>query len=152
MQKILSSRRGQSAIEYMSTYGWAVIVILVSFIAVWQLGLFEMEERLQPISVGFSVLVPGEWKVAKTGSTCELSVLFYNGAYENLSTIDFQDGTGECSPETIAPGEKTLCTRTIGSCGELGSRYRENVVVTYERAIDAEEFQSAGTFEGNIES
>ncbi|MCX6695020.1 MAG: hypothetical protein NTU61_01825 [Candidatus Altiarchaeota archaeon] len=51
------SKRGQGAMEYLMTYGWAIIVIMVVGIAMWRLGLFNFGGTPMTSS-GFSVLKP----------------------------------------------------------------------------------------------
>lgn len=36
----MSFSKGQGALEYMQTYGWAILVVLTIGIAMWQLGVF----------------------------------------------------------------------------------------------------------------
>ncbi|MBD3388521.1 MAG: hypothetical protein GF416_05575 [Candidatus Altiarchaeales archaeon] len=38
---MFSHRRGQGAMEYLMTYGWAIIVVMVAGIAMWRLGIFN---------------------------------------------------------------------------------------------------------------
>ena len=35
-------RRGQGAMEYLMTYGWAILVVMIVGIVMWQLGIFNM--------------------------------------------------------------------------------------------------------------
>jgi hypothetical protein len=49
--------KAQGAMEYLMTYGWAILIVMVVGIAMWQLGMFNM----QPASItssGFDVLRP----------------------------------------------------------------------------------------------
>jgi hypothetical protein len=53
------AQRGQAAFEYMMSYGWAVLVIVVLAVALWNIGVFN------PVTVnqaaGFSLLRPVAW-------------------------------------------------------------------------------------------
>ncbi|MCX6694706.1 MAG: hypothetical protein NTU61_00200 [Candidatus Altiarchaeota archaeon] len=61
-----SSSRGQSAMEYLMTYGWAILVVMVVGIAMWRLGIFNLGGSGAPTSTGFATLKP-------LLSTCEIS-------------------------------------------------------------------------------
>jgi hypothetical protein len=50
--------RGQGAMEYLMTYGWAILVVMVAGVAMWQLGIFNMSGDTAPTSTGFSVFKP----------------------------------------------------------------------------------------------
>lgn len=44
----LKMRKGQSAIEYLTTYGWALLAILVVGLAITQMGVLDQCQRLNP--------------------------------------------------------------------------------------------------------
>jgi len=51
-------RRAQGAMEYMTTYGWAIIAVLVAGTVLWQLGVLSAGEN-QPVTAnGFSFIRP----------------------------------------------------------------------------------------------
>jgi hypothetical protein len=52
-----SVSRGQGAMEYLMTYGWAILVVMIVGIAMWRLGVFNMGSST-PTSSGFSTLKP----------------------------------------------------------------------------------------------
>lgn len=37
--------KGQTAMEYLMTYGWAILIITVVIIALWSLGVFTLTEK-----------------------------------------------------------------------------------------------------------
>jgi len=135
--------------EYITTYGWAILVILIIGVVVWQMGWFDINSKFQPGFSGFSILVPQDWKVANA-ETCTLSVRFLNAAGESLENVTVSGGSA-CNPADMETGEYTLCTKDLGTCGSDGSGYNENLIVTYIRAADGQEFQTAGTLWGNSE-
>ena len=139
-------RRGQSAIEYMTTYGWALLVVIIVGIVIWQLGILDFQSRFTPGSSGFSVLVPLDWEVGSAGGGCTLSVQLYNGAGEEISNAAISGGS--CAPANISTGGYTICGRSIGGCGDRGSSYEEEVVVTY--SAHNQSFQTAGVVWGNV--
>jgi len=69
---------GQGAFEYLMTYGWAVIVILIMGATLWYLGIFEVEERAITVS-GFSKIRPLAPSILVTPDG-NFSGIFVNGA------------------------------------------------------------------------
>jgi len=57
--------QGQAAMEYLMSYGWAVIVVMLVGIVMWQLGLFDMGGT-QVTPTGFTRLKP---QLSGTGFT-----------------------------------------------------------------------------------
>ena len=53
----MDSQSGQAAVEYLMTYGWAILVVLVVGIALWQLGVLTPTEGNKNIR-GFTGLKP----------------------------------------------------------------------------------------------
>jgi len=68
--------KGQSAMEYLMTYGWAILVVMVVGIAMWQLGIFNMGSSATTMT-GFPKLKP---QLAGTGLTADG---VFNGVFTN---------------------------------------------------------------------
>jgi hypothetical protein len=49
--------RAQGAMEYLMTYGWAILVIMIVGVVMWQLGIFHMGV-IPPTASGFPVMKP----------------------------------------------------------------------------------------------
>lgn len=39
----MRGRKGQGALEYLTTYGWAVLVVISVGLIMWKFGLFNLE-------------------------------------------------------------------------------------------------------------
>ncbi len=75
--KKLFGTKGQGAMEYLMTYGWAILVVMVVGIAMWQLGIFNMGGTTVT-STGFAKIKP---QLAGTGlsSSGTFTGVFTNG-------------------------------------------------------------------------
>jgi len=82
-------KKGQAAMEYLMTYGWAILVVMVVGIAMWRLGIFNMgagpmtasgfaKIKPQIAASGFSRADPG----AAFGATA--TMVFTNGVGTNI--------------------------------------------------------------------
>jgi hypothetical protein len=69
--------RGQGAMEYLMTYGWAILVVMIVGIVMWQLGIFNLNQG-STTTTGFSKIKPQLAGVNKRGET--ITVVFTNGA------------------------------------------------------------------------
>ena len=136
--------------EYITTYGWAILVVIIVGVVLWQMGIFDFGSRVTPTYSGFSVLTPSDWALTKSGAICTFSVEFINGAGEELNSTQLSTGEA-CVPQLVAAGQKTVCTKVMTGCGDPGHSYEEMLVVTYVRSSDDQAFQSAGVIRGNIE-
>lgn len=143
-----ASRSGQSSMEYITTYGWAILIILIVGVVIWQLGLLDINSRFTPGVSGFSMVVPVDWKV-EAGS-CTMYVEFLNGAGEGITNATAVGGS-DCDPTTVPAGGMTTCSRVTSACGSGGTAYNEFMTVTYRRSSDGQQFQTAGNVWGNVE-
>ena len=51
---LLTSRRSQSALEYMMTYGWAILIIVIVAVILYSMGIFNPSSSVTFTSSGFS--------------------------------------------------------------------------------------------------
>ncbi len=52
MKELTKGRKGQSAIEYLSTYGWALLAIVIVGAVLLQMGIFDQCNKMQPMFTG----------------------------------------------------------------------------------------------------
>ena len=90
--------RGQGAMEYLMTYGWAILVVMIVGIVMWQLGIFNLGQTTATTAKGFSRIKP-----MLTGAECHGT-----GAVANDCSFQFTNGAG---------GSITVTAATLGGVG-----------------------------------
>ena len=132
--------KGQTALEYLITYGWAILVILVVLAVLWYYGIFNparwagesvtegsafkiVDKNLQ---VGTLKLTLGN----KAGTTVAINSINVSGDVYNTALYT----TG--LPETVVAGANIVGTYEIPvaglSAGSVGSFARFTVTVNYD--------------------
>ncbi len=92
----MKKRYGQASFEYMMSYGWAVLVIAVLAVMLWNIGVFDPKNARQ--TYGFSLLRPIAWNFV--GGNTSSSVVTI--ALANIGGIDVKIGVnGTNSQKTI---------------------------------------------------
>jgi len=80
--------------EYMMTYGWAVLIVMVAGVVLWRLGIFNISSSIAPTSQGFHILRPvlatcrmekGVWRPNYNGFSCQ----FTNNAGAAIKVFGF---------------------------------------------------------------
>ncbi|MFH0861742.1 MAG: hypothetical protein V1875_01815 [Candidatus Altiarchaeota archaeon] len=71
--------RGQGAMEYLMTYGWAILVVMVVGIVMWQLGIFNLNQG-STTATGFAKIKPQLAGSGFVGSGAVTNFIFTNGA------------------------------------------------------------------------
>lgn len=141
-------QRGQGAMEYLMTYGWAILVVMIVGVVMWQLGIFNMGSTSLTFS-GFSKIKP-QLAGSALAANGDLEAIFTNGAG---ATIDLSDaggsgpavtdlaGSSPCAPSVITYGGDTLTAIVVGSnfklsgggciSGAQGGVYQIRVTIPY---------------------
>ncbi len=97
------NEKGQGAMEYLMTYGWAILVVMIVGIVMWQLGIFNMGST-SITATGFSKIKP---QLAGTGMRAngDFTGVFING----LGTgINIMSGLNSNSINETMTGESCL--------------------------------------------
>ena len=62
-------KKGQSAMEYLMTYGWAILIVIIVAAALYALGVFNPATFTGRTATGFTQLgAPSDWDLLSDGS------------------------------------------------------------------------------------
>ena len=143
MAKIRSRKKGQAAMEFLMTYGWALLVVLIAIGALAFFGVLN-PSRFLPNSC---TLAPGfactDFKA--DASTGDIEIVLQNGLGEALNGVDLElsnsNGvTGLCSSlQTFSPSAYTMADGSAStftlSCGTgtmtSGTKLKADLVIRY---------------------
>ncbi|MEM7816920.1 MAG: hypothetical protein QXZ20_03335 [Candidatus Aenigmatarchaeota archaeon] len=148
--------KGQTAIEYLMTYGWAILIILIVAGVLAYYGIFAPAGFLAPTARGFGqVQVLNPWSVVGSSGAITLNLENRVGGTITITDITYNDGTntysgGTCTGMTnqINSGEKAVvsCTPASGPGASAGSSYTLTLTITYQ--YQGGNFTSTGTISG----
>lgn len=148
--------KSQAALEYLITYGWAILGILVVGLVLWQFGAFNPPAP-QPGCSGFSEIKPIDWKASIDGNFVT-TLTNEAGLKLNLTRVDVEIANANCGEDTtikeIYPGEGYQVTI---SCSDLsneyasGEYYKAHIVIEYDNPQSGISHKSAGECWGSVE-
>ena len=130
------AKKGQAAMEFLMTYGWAILVVLVAIGALAYFGVLN-PNRLLPSSC---TMAPGigcdDFKV----STTDVQLILRNGFGDDFTNV--QVSTTGCTDSTEADGNDAWTDGsvlggsdglTLTSCtnGVAGTRFKQDITITY---------------------
>ena len=149
-------KKAQAAMEFLMTYGWAILVVLVAIGALAYFGVLNPGKFL-PSSC---TLVPGlscdNFKV-KSDSSGE--IVFTNGLGADLNAVSMKIGTvasSNCAGTiTIPDGNTTKCSfASLQGVGSAGSKFKADLTVTYTTGSSPTNVthSKVGTLITNVES
>jgi hypothetical protein len=137
------SKKAQAAMEFIMTYGWAILVVLVAIAALAYFGVLSpgqfLPERCQ-LPAG---LYCKSFKVTTSG--IQLIIQNTMGKEINLTGINVTDATG-CANSSVNTyltngGEATF---TLGCTLTSGQKLNSDVVITYNEVDGLTGFQTSG--------
>ena len=108
--------------EYLMTYGWAILVVMVVGIVMWQLGIFNLGGVTATTSTGFPRIKPQLPLVKVQAGTGTVEATFTNGAGGPLTIEAFNATIG--SQQTLCAGAKTGEGSDVG----MGSNFKLTIV------------------------
>lgn len=146
-------RKGQTAVEYLMTYGWAILIILIVAGVLAYYGIFAPAGFLGPSASGFAqVYVLSPWDFKANG---DLTVQIENrvGTGINVTKIYGQVGTTTTSDDVYqvisAGGKSGFITANFSTLsGISGETYQLDLWIEYFTTDPTVLFNSTGTLRG----
>ncbi len=153
----MRSRKGQAAMEFLMTYGWAILVVLAAIGALAYFGILSPSKFLPAsytISGGFSA---GEYKVSTSG--VQLSVRNNLGVDTTNVTVVInttQGVTPACNNEIVITGGLangqsssllTICTGTYS----LNQKFKADIKVIYVKSGETLSHTALGSITSSVE-
>ena len=155
-------RKGQGAMEYLMTYGWAILVVMVVGIVMWQLGIFNLGGVTSTTSTGFPRIKP-QLALISMNKTY-LKATFTNGAGGpvNLNSATFASdascnldaSVASYATDSISVGENFELTGVCsGATGSTGDPYDLDLTLNYNVSLAGTvvTHSDKGTLRGPIE-
>jgi len=139
-------KKAQAAMEFLMTYGWAILVVLVAIGALAYFGVLNPSRFLpESCTVG-----PGigcdDFKVNAGGTA---TVVLRNGMGVELDavTISLQSiaGTGCTAQDNWGSGSTLTCTFSGLTTGSVGGRYSQSLNVSYTESGSTLSHSKIGT-------
>ncbi len=146
-------RRGQSALEYLVTYGWAILVIVIIAGLLWYFGIFNPSRFVGGKQCGgFGAFICQDFKVSTNGS---LTIVLNNNVGGTVNAVNITTGTSGfiCSPTTVAAkGNATCAVAGVVPAGSTGHTVHQwTVRINYTDARSGISHTDTGFINGKYE-
>ena len=130
---------GQSALEYMMTYGWAILIIVIVAVILYSMGIFNPRASVTASSSGFSPFAAS----AAICSSSSLKVSFSVGGLPDGATAATLDNITLTSPSGFNP-KSTFPTDVLSGTAPFGTTVASGntFTVTFPTGINC---SSSGT-------
>ena len=159
-------RRGQSSLEFIVTYGWVILVIVIGLVVVWKMGILKPPVEEKRGTLGFSQVYVTDFSASSVANEINLNVKNEAGAQITISPSRINttvEGDVNCqnaplSLLTIAPGEDAIVTVDCNSPPALATKYntgdffKANVIINYTNTRSGRQHLSKGKVYGPVEA
>ncbi|MFH1788404.1 MAG: hypothetical protein ABH834_03380 [Candidatus Altiarchaeota archaeon] len=132
-----SRAHGQGAMEYLMTYGWAILVVMAVGVAMWQLGIFNLGGITSTTSTGFPRVKP-LLPMTSMNTSGYFYAYFVNGAAAPIAVNQPIDATVRAGACTISPpaeeinnGEQFMISGNCTVTGARGDPYEIDLTISY---------------------
>jgi len=150
--------RGQSALEYLMTYGWALIIILIAAAALYAMGLLSPGTYQQKTCTGMTTL--GYQDHFFDGSSFKIKVANEAGAKIAMTSVTVNTNlNSSCctynytTPTNVNAGKSATFTVAINDTGwSDGEDYIMDVVFVYNVSQGITGHVEAGSCTGKVEA
>ena len=161
----MTTKKGQGAMEYLMTYSWAILVVMMVGIAMWQLGIFSLGGTTATTSTGFNRIKP-LLALAKMGTDGIFDITLTNGAGSTISvagaglnnTADtdctYAVTTPSSWPVSVSAGDNIHIVATGTNCAQTaGAVYSVYINITYDQTVGGTSLRrsDAGSIRGAYE-
>ena len=149
------SRKSQAAMEFLMTYGWAILVVLVAIGALAYFGVLSPDKFLPAKCQLPAGIACSDFKVVAgaTGTTGTVDVVLRNGLGFDINAITVAVGgcpTTHIPPASITNGEDESYQAT-GCTITSGSKFSGPLNVSYTNVDTTLTHKTQGTITGRAE-
>ncbi|MFH1210097.1 MAG: hypothetical protein V1663_04895 [archaeon] len=151
------NKKAQSAMEYLMTYGWAILVVLIALGALFYLGVFSPKTPNSCIGTAPVVCTDLKAVSSATAGSVILTLGISGGTANTLTgaSITF-NGAQPCNIITQSNGvisSTTPSSITFGNCGALNkdSKISGTLPVTYTPSVGGQPHTITVQFSGTVE-
>ena len=151
------NKKGQAAMEFLMTYGWAILVVLAAIGALAYFGVLSPDKFLADkyvVSGGFSA---GSYKVSSAG-TVFLEVqnnLGVDAAQVNITLTPRTTGVTTCGTAVaLGPmGNSDTNSTTFTCTGLTGAitKFRGDITLVYQKSGEPVTHSASGSITGKVE-
>ena len=146
-------KRGQSALEYLVTYGWAILALVIIMGLLYATGVFNPDKFSAGKQCGgFDALICQDHKVNASGT---LFIVLNNAQGTRITSFTSSSGiSASCTPTSIAANGNTTCTIDgfITNGGTTGTSYDQtSVAVSFTDSKSGISHNVTGFVKGKFE-
>ena len=153
----MTFKKGQAALDFLMTYGWAIALVVIVAAALFALGVFDMSNFVGSKAAGFSGVAVSGWRMDPAG-TFTIKVSNQVGQPINVTAVTVIIGVTSfpvnvTGASNLGAGvDSATLTSAVGvyAPATVGSGYTAKVNIEYVNLATGFQSASSGTLTGKI--
>lgn len=146
--------RGQAALDFMMTYGWALMLIALAAAALAALGVLDPGTFVGSRATGFSQVQATDWQLSNSTGMLQMRLRNSAGTGINVTFVDAKLLALSRNSSSVVPigdGEYGLVNISFSPLGlSKGSSYSIKVSIQYADAESGMAYSDSGTITGRV--
>lgn len=154
-------KKAQAAMEFLMTYGWAILVVLAAIGALAYFGVLSPDRFLPSKCVVTGGFTCTEYKLDGTTGAEEVRLYLQNnlGVAADSVNVTLEDADGTLCTTTdgseivgvLTNGEKSSAITFDGGCTLTGTSFKGDIEIVYVKAGETESHIATGSVSGKFE-
>lgn len=147
-------KKGQAAVEFLMTYGWAILAAVIAIGVLAYFGVFSPGKYVTDSTVVTAPLYATGQRINATVAQIELQ---NNGGEDLNITRVFIDSTNaalsDCTwtgSQTLTPSQRVAFAATCASSLQVGASYKGDVTIDYVKTGSTITLTSTGTVAAKV--
>ncbi len=149
-------KKGQAAVEFLMTYGWAILAAIIAIGVLAYFGVFSPGKFTPTATVVNQPFYANAWNVIDSTNTVSLELKNNGGETYNVTSVSISptDGATTCTDDDVVGPATAGGVVTAGVvCGDLeaaGNTFKGDITVRYTKPGSSLELTSTGTIADKI--
>ncbi|MFA6907553.1 MAG: hypothetical protein WC263_01880 [Candidatus Micrarchaeia archaeon] len=126
-------KKGQAALDFLMTYGWAIALVVIVAAALFALGVFDVSNFVGTKAAGFSGVAVQGWQMS--GTTLAVKLTNQVGQKINITGVSATIGTSTVANMTVMELSTGETSGAIGITGlpsqTSGAGYQAKMTINY---------------------
>ena len=148
-------RKGQAALDFLMTYGWAIALVVIIAAVLFAMGLFDTSNFVGNKAAGFAGIAVNSWNINSAGL---LQVRLMNQVGKRIQidnvTAVMTGGTSQVNSTAANVSNGAYQTYNIAGVGasgtSVGSGYTATVAIGYTDLDSNFHYVTTGTLTGKV--
>lgn len=151
-----TSKKGQAALDFLMTYGWAIALVVMIAAVLFALGIFDFSNFVGNKASGFSGVAVSGWNLNSAG-TMTMQLTNQAGKRLRIDSVNVTIGQNSSSltglPVSLNNGKSTVTLSTASAAfgpQSPANGYTAKVLISYTDIAADFAYTTSGTLTGRV--